>query len=698
MSSCSGLELERELKEAGIRLLGLESLDVATVQDLLNSLDQVDGLLSKVEQAPSRSMQDALYPSMKALISDQLLKHSDIDVKVSVASCMSELTRITAPDAPYDDVQMKEIFRLTVTALGMLSSEASRGYNKALHILETLSKVRACLLMLDLECDQLIADMFNLFLRIIRYIPLPVVFRQMEYIMTLTIEESEEIPEELLSILLTSVTKKKADQSVFSRSWKLGEKVLRNCAVELQHCLPKVIRSRNLNINDFSDVVASICENSPGDELEVATPSAILQSGIDMTEGLRQERTNGIVRGTATLKALDNHHPVKQLNITEAGRHLQPENSDATGTLQAKTVNPPKKRGRKPGSLQKPKVGCQNSMSGERRESYKGPGSQHAHTDGSQPTKLRRNKKFRVLNHCQETAAKTNAKTNHSPGNIVVKKESDDSGEYIEKDSRIPHGINEKLVGRRVKVWWPLDQMFYEGAVASFDSLTQMHKVLYADGDEETLNLSNERWELLEEEHAPAASHKSLKKKAKTKSASLGKPGIISSAKGPRVADKSNTEAPKSGSSVDDFAPEAVRIADVTKDDVSKVDPTLKDDKQKSSSREDVSKANVLRIADMATNSITVNPNTKDDKHKLNSEKEITTQMIIAKPKPHTFVEVGGESIIHTPLTVKDKSPPTKLSEEMVMGILPDTGNAEGSDSGVVKKRRRLVSGEGLTP
>ena len=46
---------------------------------------------------------------MKALISDQLLKHSDIDVKVSVASCMSELTRITAPDAPYDDVQMKVV-------------------------------------------------------------------------------------------------------------------------------------------------------------------------------------------------------------------------------------------------------------------------------------------------------------------------------------------------------------------------------------------------------------------------------------------------------------------------------------------------------------------------------------------------------------------------------------------------------------
>lgn len=32
-----------------------------------------------------------------------------MDVKVSVASCMSELTRITAPDAPYNDEQMKVI-------------------------------------------------------------------------------------------------------------------------------------------------------------------------------------------------------------------------------------------------------------------------------------------------------------------------------------------------------------------------------------------------------------------------------------------------------------------------------------------------------------------------------------------------------------------------------------------------------------
>lgn len=44
---------------------------------------------------------------MKALVANELLKHPDIDVKVAVASCISEITRITAPDAPYEDEQMK---------------------------------------------------------------------------------------------------------------------------------------------------------------------------------------------------------------------------------------------------------------------------------------------------------------------------------------------------------------------------------------------------------------------------------------------------------------------------------------------------------------------------------------------------------------------------------------------------------------
>ncbi|MFS7994214.1 putative sister chromatid cohesion protein Pds5 [Helianthus anomalus] len=164
---------------------------------------KVEKLLSKVDRSPKRSMIDALRPSMRALIKDVLSKHSDVDVKVAVVSCISEITRITAPDAPYDDNQM----RLIVSTFEGLADQSSRSYAKRASILETSSKVRSCVIMLDLECDALIVEMFEHFLKSVRDYHLDSVFPLMGSIMVLVIEESEEIPVEMLKPLLARVKK-----------------------------------------------------------------------------------------------------------------------------------------------------------------------------------------------------------------------------------------------------------------------------------------------------------------------------------------------------------------------------------------------------------------------------------------------------------------------------------------------------------
>ncbi|KAF6262176.1 hypothetical protein COO60DRAFT_677318 [Scenedesmus sp. NREL 46B-D3] len=66
-----------------------------------------------------------------------------------------------------------------------------------------------------------------------------------------------------------------------------------------------------------------------------------------------------------------------------------------------------------------------------------------------------------------------------------------------------PEGFG--LVGRRVRVWWPLDREWYGGAVQAFDPMLQLHTLLYDDGDLEQLNLSEEQWELLLQQAAPEA-------------------------------------------------------------------------------------------------------------------------------------------------------------------------------------------------
>eukprot|EP00850_Spirogloea_muscicola_P003184 SM000012S25446 [mRNA] locus=s12:1163763:1167737:- [translate_table: standard] len=50
------------------------------------------------------------------------------------------------------------------------------------------------------------------------------------------------------------------------------------------------------------------------------------------------------------------------------------------------------------------------------------------------------------------------------------------------------------LCGKRVRVWWPLDQAFYCGNVQCYNVVTKKHTILYEDGTTEELNLSKEDW------------------------------------------------------------------------------------------------------------------------------------------------------------------------------------------------------------
>ncbi|XP_027355812.1 serine/threonine-protein kinase PRP4 homolog isoform X2 [Abrus precatorius] len=249
-------ELEEELLDAGNKLVDPPS----SVEELLSLLDQVENCLSRVEQSPTNSMQNALSPSLKALIADKLLKHSDGNVKVAVASCISEITRITAPDAPYEDDQMKEVFQLIVSSFENLHDKLSRSYRKITSILETTAKVRSCVVMLDLECDALILEMFQHFLKATREHHPENVFSSMETIMALVLEESEDISLDLLSPLLASIKKDNEEVSLIAR--KLVERVLESCATKLKPYLIQAVKILSISLDDYSVVLASICQDT----------------------------------------------------------------------------------------------------------------------------------------------------------------------------------------------------------------------------------------------------------------------------------------------------------------------------------------------------------------------------------------------------------------------------------------------------
>lgn len=101
-------------------------------------------------------------------MAEDFLKHPDVNVKVRVASCLSEIIRITAPVTPYNGDKMKEVFQLIVLAFDNFSDTTSRSYSRRVNILETMAKVRYCVIMSNLDCNQMIIELFHHFLRAVR--------------------------------------------------------------------------------------------------------------------------------------------------------------------------------------------------------------------------------------------------------------------------------------------------------------------------------------------------------------------------------------------------------------------------------------------------------------------------------------------------------------------------------------------------
>lgn len=55
-------------------------------------------------------MLESMQSFLNAIVKPELLKHHDREVKLFVAACICEITRITAPEAPYEDDIMKVHF------------------------------------------------------------------------------------------------------------------------------------------------------------------------------------------------------------------------------------------------------------------------------------------------------------------------------------------------------------------------------------------------------------------------------------------------------------------------------------------------------------------------------------------------------------------------------------------------------------
>ena len=56
-------------------------------------------------------------------------------------------------------------------------------------------------------------------------------------------------------------------QNVSPISWKLGEKVITNCAVKLKPYLKEAVGSMGIALDDYAQIVTSVCQSESAEHL-----------------------------------------------------------------------------------------------------------------------------------------------------------------------------------------------------------------------------------------------------------------------------------------------------------------------------------------------------------------------------------------------------------------------------------------------
>ncbi|XP_019169603.1 PREDICTED: sister chromatid cohesion protein PDS5 homolog B-A-like [Ipomoea nil] len=217
-------------------------------------------------------MRNVLEPIKKALIETKLLRHSDKIIEVSVASCICEIMRISAPVLPYDNTEMEVVFHQIIASLEKLYFIDSNYYSKALRVLEAVAKYRLCVMLLDFDYV-LAVNVFQLFLKIISFNHTNAVLRYMVDIMSQLIEERDEVSLDFQVSILDSLRKETLATAPCSSI--LGSEVLEKCAAKLKPCLLELMTNMNMNLDDYSKILGSILHEVPEGENMVENAGSV---------------------------------------------------------------------------------------------------------------------------------------------------------------------------------------------------------------------------------------------------------------------------------------------------------------------------------------------------------------------------------------------------------------------------------------
>ncbi|CDO77959.1 hypothetical protein BN946_scf184971.g9 [Trametes cinnabarina] len=243
----------------------------------------------------------SLHSIRKELINPSILLHKDRGVKAYAACCLADLLRLYAPDAPYTQNELRDIFQFFFRQLtNGLKGPDSPYYNEYFHLLESLSTVKSVVLVCDLpQGDDLMVDIFRDLFGLVRRDLAKKIELFIADILIALIDECQSLPSEVLEIIMAQFMDKNARMD--QPAYRLAVQVCNATADKLQRHVCQY----------FTDIIVDQAREERYDEVQTAhnliqqlnraCPSLLHNVVPQLEEELRVEQLQLRVMATQTL-------------------------------------------------------------------------------------------------------------------------------------------------------------------------------------------------------------------------------------------------------------------------------------------------------------------------------------------------------------------------------------------------------------
>ncbi|KAJ3194018.1 hypothetical protein HK101_003654 [Irineochytrium annulatum] len=205
-----------------------------TTSELVKRMKELHSQLKAItqEEMADESLRAALMRPKKDLISTSLMMHKDKGVKVLAACSLAEILRLFAPDAPYTEAELRDIFEFFLKQLHNLSDPEHAYFENYHNLLDSLATVKSIILVTDINADELVIQYYKDFFDIVTVDMQKNVYDNILFVLQLLTEENNSISQDVVELIAYQFSheRKKANPRAFT----LAVDLCNSCTDKLQ--------------------------------------------------------------------------------------------------------------------------------------------------------------------------------------------------------------------------------------------------------------------------------------------------------------------------------------------------------------------------------------------------------------------------------------------------------------------------------